>query len=177
MPFIKGRFHINPIAGQALEAAREAEAALLALEHAAQQERQRQGIGDGDGGSDAEDDASNRDAGASNAPNEGHIHRVEIEASELVPSHQGRAVRGYVARVHRQPVAPGQPGSSAQDYDSEGADSPQSGGSAFGSRQSYGGSRGTLRRGPNVASPETHVFADHRDLVSFLRDELAKDCK
>jgi len=136
MPFIKGRFHINPIAGQALEAAREAEAALLALEHAAQQERQRQSDGDGDGNSDAEGDASN---GNSGAPNEGPIHRVEIEASELVPSHQGRAVRGFVARVHRQRVVPGQSGSSAP--------------------------------------PDTHVFADHRDLVSFLRDELAKDCK
>ncbi len=33
MPFIRGRYHINAIAGEALEAAREAEAALLALEH------------------------------------------------------------------------------------------------------------------------------------------------
>jgi hypothetical protein len=139
MPFIKGRFHINPIAGQALEAAREAEAALLALEHAAQQERQRQNNGDGDGTSDTEGDASNRYADASNAPTDGPIHRVEIEASELVPSHHGRAVRGYVARVHRQPAAQGQSASSAP--------------------------------------PESHVFADHCDLVSFLRDELAKDCR
>jgi hypothetical protein len=185
MPFIKGRFHINPIAGQALEAAREAEAALLALEHAAQQERQRQAIGDGDGVSAGEGDASNRDTGA---PNEGPIHRVEIEASELVPSHQGRAVRGYVARVHRQPAAPGQPGSLTQhamasrysdaaQHDNNDEADPWNSGSAFGSRQSYGGSHGTLRRGSNAASPETHVFADHRDLVSFLRDELAKDSK
>jgi hypothetical protein len=136
MPFIKGRFHINPIAGQALEAAREAEAALLALEHAAQQERQRQANGDGDGNADADGGVSN---GNNSAPNEGPIHRVEIEASELVPSHQGRAVRGFVARVHRQPAAQGQSVSSAP--------------------------------------PESHVFADHRDLVSFLRDELAKDCR
>ncbi|HEY4950575.1 MAG TPA: hypothetical protein VIH88_09600 [Candidatus Acidoferrales bacterium] len=33
MPFIRGRYHINAIAGEALEAAREAEAVLLALEH------------------------------------------------------------------------------------------------------------------------------------------------
>ena len=136
MPFIKGRFHINPIAGQALEAAREAEAALLALEHAAQQERQRQGNDDGDGRDGYDANVSNSQA---SAPNDGPIDRVEIEASELVPSHQGRAVRGYVARVHRQPVAQGQSASSAP--------------------------------------PESHVFADHRDLVSFLRDELAKDCK
>ena len=37
MPFIRGRYHINAIAGEALEAAREAEAALLALEHDAEQ--------------------------------------------------------------------------------------------------------------------------------------------
>ena len=135
MPFIKGRFHINPIAGQALEAAREAEAALLALEQAARQDRQRESDGDA-----AINDASNDQTAA---PHDGPIHRVEIEASELVPSHSGRAVRGFVARVHRQPAAPVQPGSSAS----------------------------------SGASPETHVFADHRDLVSFLRDEFAKDCK
>ena len=37
MPFIRGRYHINAIAGEALEAAREAEAALLALQHDAGQ--------------------------------------------------------------------------------------------------------------------------------------------
>jgi hypothetical protein len=37
MPFIRGRYHINAIAGEALEAAREAEAALQALEHEAAQ--------------------------------------------------------------------------------------------------------------------------------------------
>jgi len=194
MPFIKGRFHINPIAGQALEAAREAEAALLALEHAAQQERQGDSYVAGDG--------------EANASNEGPIHRVEIEASELVPSHETglpgrrlgepgrsvRAVRGYVARVHRHPVAPGQPGSSARSDmparhgssaqremfaqgDNNGEDNGEADswprGGAFGSRHAYG----TSRSGSNNASPETHVFADHRDLVSFLRDELAKDCK
>ena len=149
MPFIKGRFHINPLAGQALEAAREAEAALLALEHAAQQERQ----GDSYGAGDAETGASSNHPGASNS---GPIHHVEIEASELVPTHQGRAVRGYVARVHRHPAT--QSGSYAQQDEFDTADSPP-------------------YRGAYAAAPETHVFADHRDLVSFLRDELAKDCK
>jgi hypothetical protein len=161
MPFIKGRFHINPIAGQALEAAREAEAALLALEHAAQQERQRQGDGDGDGNSDAESDASNSNNSAPNVPNAGPIHRVEIEASELVPSHQGRAVRGFVARVHREPALPSQGTASSQ----------------RGMPSRFGGSNVASRGDANGIPPETHVFADHRDLVSFLRDELAKDCK
>ena len=35
MPFINGRYHVNPAMGQALEAAREAEAALLALQRQA----------------------------------------------------------------------------------------------------------------------------------------------
>ena len=150
MPFIKGRFHINPIAGQALEAAREAEAALLALEHTAQQDRQRDGYGNGSDGDVSTDGA---------APHDGPIHRVEIEASELVPSHSGRAVRGFVARVHRQPAAPGQQG-----IDDDAASSNRAA-NAFAAQRS------------RVASPETHVFADHRDLVSFLRDEFAKDCK
>jgi hypothetical protein len=159
MPFIKGRFHINPIAGQALEAAREAEAALLALEHAAQQERQ----GDSYGAGDPETGASSNYAGATN---EAPIHRVEIEASELVPAHQGRAVRGYVARVHRHPAVPAQPGSYAQQDEFDTADSPP-----------YRGAYATAAPRSSNAAPETHVFADHRDLVSFLRDELAKDCK
>ncbi len=37
----------------------------------------------------------------------GPIHRVEIEAAELVPSSSGRAARGFVARVHRQPPSVG----------------------------------------------------------------------
>ena len=35
MPYIRGRYYMNPVVGDALEAAREAEAALQALEHAA----------------------------------------------------------------------------------------------------------------------------------------------
>jgi hypothetical protein len=29
----------------------------------------------------------------------------------------------------------------------------------------------------NASRPETHVFADHRDLVNFLRDEFPKHCR
>lgn len=134
MPFIRGRYHINPIAGEALEAAREAEAALLALEHAAQHGAEDQGDGF------AYDHATP-------APQaKGPIHRVEIEAAELVPSHSGRASHGYVAQVHRRSHAAGSTASAPDG----GADTK--------------------------SGSETHVFTDHRDLLGFLRDELAKDC-
>ena len=93
MPFINGRYHINPITGAALEAAREAEAAMLALQDHAHRNA-----------SDPTDDSA-PDASDANAP----IHHVEIEATELVPSHSGRTTRGFVARIHRtasQPPAP-----------------------------------------------------------------------
>ena len=79
MPFIRGRYHVNPIMGEALEAAREAEAAMLALER---------GSRDGhDGANHANDQA---DGFASPHPGEhatdraasAPIHRVEIEAAE-----------------------------------------------------------------------------------------------
>lgn len=70
MPFIRGRYHINAIAGEALEAAREAEAALLALEHDAEQ---------AGGDADAEDD----DLGSEAAAEKGPIHRVQIETAAL----------------------------------------------------------------------------------------------
>jgi hypothetical protein len=96
MPFVRGRYHINPTMGDALEAAREAEAALLALEQQARQER--------DSGKDEESpDGESTESG----PGTGPIHRVEIEAAELVPSSSGRAARGFVARVHRQPPSVG----------------------------------------------------------------------
>lgn len=140
MPFIRGRYHINPTMGEALEAAREAEAALLALE---QQARAQRGSGcdpdsDGDGESD--------DGGESTAaagPGAGPVHRVEIEAAAVVPSHSGRAARGFVARVHRSGTA-------------------QNG-------------TGRATRGALTSAPETHVFSDHRDLVNFLGDALAKE--
>ena len=120
MPFIRGRYHINPIVGAALEAAREAEAA------------HNRAVDQSDGFAYDDDQPS--------APEKGPIHRVEIEAAELVPSHSGRAHSGFVARVHRHPA-----GSAAA------ASTP-------------------------APAPETHVFSDHQDLVSFLRDEFDKDC-
>jgi hypothetical protein len=144
MPFINGRYYVNPIMGEALEAAREAEAALAALENRG---RQNSDARDGEPGNESGRE-SNGAATAPGADGNGPIHRVEIEAAELVPSHSGRAARGYVARVHRQPAA------IATQNRTAGFVPRAAGGS---------GNR------------ETHVFADHRDLVSFLRDELARD--
>lgn len=90
MPFINGRYHVNPIMGAALEAAREAEAAMLA----SQDHAQRNG--------DAADNADSTDADATNAPAAtAPVHRVEIEASEILPPHSGRATSGFIARIHR----------------------------------------------------------------------------
>jgi hypothetical protein len=152
MPFIRGRYHINPIAGEALEAARAAEAALSELEQEADGALADPADAQGDEGGEDDDEFS----GASQA-GAGPIHRVEIEAAELVPSHSGRAQRGFVARVHR-----------------EGSGAP--GVHAFGAPSS------PLLPGEHPSSayaphPETHVFAGHRDLVSFLRDAFAKDCR
>src|ERR1700677_3665478 len=104
MPFIRGRYHINPIAGEALEAARAAEAALSELEQEADSALADSADAQGDDGGEGDDEfgdgASQGDAGP--------IHRVEIEAAELVPSHSGRAQRGFVAHVHREGAgAPG----------------------------------------------------------------------
>jgi hypothetical protein len=142
MPFINGRYYVNPIIGQALEAAREAEAALASLENRAGQN------------SDAPDGQSQDELNGARGPQhgaaEGPIHRVEIEAAEMVPAHSGRAAHGYVARVHRH---------SAANSDADAANSlARSGGKA-------------------TSNPETHVFADHRDLLNFLRDELAKSAQ
>jgi hypothetical protein len=156
MPFIRGRYHINAIAGEALEAAREAEAALLALEHDAGQA----------GGQVNEEE--NETESASSA-DKGPIHRVEIEAAELVPSHSGRAQRGFVAHVHREAAQPGQ---GARDDFAGAGESPRA---RFASLRSP--RAGQLPTAGNASRPETHVFADHRDLVSFLRDEFAKHCE
>src|SRR5580698_11183043 len=135
MPFIRGRYHINAIAGEALEAAREAEAALLALEHDAAQV----------GGEENEHDD---EIGSASGADKGPIHRVEIEAAELVPSHSGRAQRGFVAHVHRGA------GSSSG---ASGADSPLP---------------GQLPSRGYAAKPETHAFVGHGDLLDFLKNEL-----
>ncbi len=156
MPFIRGRYHINPIAGEALEAAREAEAALLALQHDAGQA----------GGAEGEQDDG---AESANAADKGPIHRVEIEAAELVPSHSGRAQRGFVAHVHREAVDSGQ---GARGAFAGASDSPRARFASLRSPQA-----GQVPTAGNAARPETHVFADHRDLVSFLRDEFAKHCQ
>jgi hypothetical protein len=132
MPFIRGRYYINPIAGQALEAAREAEEALSALQRDQ---------------SNADGDDSTTDSRLGN--NNGPIHRVEIEAAEVVPSHSGRGQRGFVARVHRAP------------YASSGATS----------------GLGSLSQTnvPVSEKPETHAFSNQGDLVNFLQNEFAKD--
>ena len=155
MPFINGRYHINPIMGQALEAAREAEAALAALQQRASRDS-----------SDSSDDASRDDNCDPDDPTSsdalagpGPIHHVEIEASEIVPSSSGRAVRGFVARVHRLP-----------------ADARTANDGAASSTAVFPTSAAmkNLSPGSSAPPPETHVFADHRDLVNFLRDELAR---
>jgi hypothetical protein len=166
MPFIRGRYHITAVAGEALEAAREAEAALLTLEHEAGQVG---GYRDDEGDEGEEDSAS--DSG------KGPIHRVEIEAAELVPSHSGRAQRGFVAHVHREAVQPEQGGrgfvqSAANGNFIESGDGLRA---KFASLRSP--RAGQVPTAGNAARPETHVFADHRDLVSFLRDEFAKSCE
>jgi hypothetical protein len=148
MPFINGRYHVNPAMGQALEAAREAEAALLALQRQA-----RKNSADASATAPADDSADPDDPSSANADAEdaqagaGPIHHVEIETTEFVPSNSGRATRGFVARVHRAPAA----------ADARSAADPW---------QSAARS---------ASPPETHIFSDHGDLVNFLRDALAKD--
>lgn len=149
MPFIKGRYHINPVMGAALEAAREAEAALLELEQAAREGRRANG-------EDCEEDGTNGGNGTAVSP----VHRIEIEAAGLVPSHSGRGEAGFVARVHRR----------AAETNSDALDS--SDGKDYASPYRTGVS--TAGAGSTAASPETHVFSNHGDLIDFLRDELAK---
>lgn len=170
MPFIRGRYHINAIAGEALEAARAAEAALLALEHDAAQFGVQHDVED-----EHENEGDNADPEHASA--KGPIHRVEIEAAELVPSHSGRAQRGFVAHVHREPIQSAQGNRSAtqntaHSYSAGAEDASHAGIASLRSPQA-----GQLPTVGNASRPETHVFADHRDLVSFLRDEFAKTCK
>jgi len=148
MPFIRGRYHINPVLGEALEAAREAENALVALEQEEEHGKE-----------------SGKDASRGKAP----IHRVEIEAAELVPSHSGRAQRGFVAHVHRE-VGDEPSGSNARPAQPAAGDLRHAAPLQVRKPGQYPSSAYAPR-------PETHVFADYRDLVSFLRDQFAKDCK
>jgi hypothetical protein len=165
MPFIRGRYHINAIAGEALEAVRETEAALLALEREAGQAEGQEDDGSGDGD---EESVSGADKGP--------IHRVEIEATELVPAHSRRAQRGFVARVHREP---GQPEQGGRGFEQSAANG-NSIGSGAGPRARFASLRSPqaeqVPTAGNASRPETHVFADHHDLVDFLRDEFAKSC-
>lgn len=115
MPFIRGRYYINPIAGAAIERARDAE------DEAGPRYRDQ-----ADGTSDSGDELNDASP----------VRRIEIEATEIVPAASGRAQRGFVARVHRGVT---------------GTDAAATG-----------------------AGAETHVFADHRDLLGFLGGELGK---
>src|SRR5579864_812826 len=104
MPFIRGRYHINPIMGEALEAARDAEAALLALKQNSRRNgdsANRNDSNDQSGDYSGDDSSDNANARATVA--KGPVHRVEIEAAEMVPSHSGRGQRGYALRLHRLP--------------------------------------------------------------------------
>jgi hypothetical protein len=148
MPFIRGRYHINPIAGAALEAAREAEDALTALHEGHQ------------GNIESAGERTSTGVGSTKAP----IHRIEIEAAEVVPSHSGRAQRGFVARIHRAGIAPGSSAQSGADHDV--VDSPGTSGA-----QSKNNSQG----GGAAQPAETHVFAHHQNLTDFLRGEFEKD--
>ena len=197
MPYIRGRYYMNPVVGDALEAAREAEAALQALEHPAKVARGDRGEEDDAGASSSSGDGnyasggrasssganSNADAYAKSAP--GPIHRVEIEAAELVPAHSGRAQRGFVARIHRH--ANGNATNVAGDAGVRPAGTSRalanrelpaqftSGSSSSSSRNSA--MPDAARQGAMHPAPETHVFSNHNDLTNFLHDQFAEDCK
>jgi hypothetical protein len=143
MPFIRGRYHINPIMGEALEAARDAEAALLALK---QKSRRNGGAATGYDSNiqsaDDSDDQTSDNANARAIAPKGLIHRVEIEAAEMVPSHSGRGQRGYAMRLHRLPPQNGD-ASSDSDDDADSSANSYSGASGMPSRNasSTGGNR------------------------------------
>ena len=170
MPFIRGRYHINPILGEALEAARDAEAALLALK---QSGRRNGGSAPGYDSGYQSGDQSGNDFGDSAADNatarnsaaKGPVHRVEIEAAEMVPSHSGRGQRGYAMRLHRLPPPNSDAGSGFGDDSNSNANS-------YGSA-----SRLPLRNASSTGSAQsdTHIFANPDDMLDFLRAELAED--
>ena len=162
MPFIRGRYHINPILGEALEAARDAEAALLALK---QSGRRNGGGAPGYDSGYQSGDQSGNDSDDQTGDAKGPVHRVEIEAAEMVPSHSGRAQRGYAMRLHRLPVPNTDAGS---DFD----DGSDSGANSYGSASRLP-SRNALPTGS--AQSDTHIFSNPDDLLDFLRNELAND--
>ncbi|MGC2705300.1 MAG: hypothetical protein WA361_12355, partial [Candidatus Acidiferrales bacterium] len=98
--------------------------------------------------------------------------------------HSGRAQRGFVAHVHREAAVPSRSQSSGgPGYvgDASGAGGARGIASQPGAANGFGSVRsprpGQLPSGGYAARPETHVFADHRNLVNYLRDEFAKQCK
>jgi hypothetical protein len=164
MPFIRGRYHINPIMGEALEAARDAEAALLAPK---QNARRNGGATPGYDSNHQGGDDSAADAGdyARTSAAKGPVHRVEIEAAEMVPSHSGRGQRGYAMRLHRLPPPSSDAGS---DFDDGSDSNANSYGSTSRFRWRYAASAG-------AAQSDTRIFANPDDLLDFLRAELASD--
>jgi hypothetical protein len=84
MPFVGGKFYANPGYGKGVEDARAAETDA------------------GGVGSDDEDliGSATREGG------KGAVHRIVIEATEVVPAHTGRAQGGFVAHVHRATGGP-----------------------------------------------------------------------
>ena len=165
MPFIRGRYHINPVMGQALEAARQAEAALAALEQRARQNSASDQSGDqlgnhsgDDSGADSYGDDATGFRSAQGALAKGPVHRVEIEAAAIVPNHSGKGQRGFVARIHHAPPIPNVPAGTTSDADGDTDDWRDPGSSSAA-----------------APAPEIHVFADHGDLIDFLRDALASD--
>lgn len=152
MPFIRGRYYINPAYGAALEAAREAEEVRSSAERSERESKSASTTSGADG------------RGGQNEA-QGPIHRVEIEVAEVVPSHSGRAQRGFVARVHRASVTSGARANStaADDF----IDGPGSGART--------GSRAVQGNSVSTEAPEMHVFADPQNLADFLQGEFEKD--
>jgi hypothetical protein len=140
-PLVRGCYYMNSLAREAIEGARAAEDRLR-----------------GAGWSNDEDEKNGDSSSETDVDSRGPVHRVEIEATEVVPSATGQATRGYVARVPR--------GASSSDVGS--------GSARLGTASPPRNARPTSLKATADAGPETHVFSDHRDLVSLLGDELGK---
>ena len=192
MPFIKGRYHINPAMGEALEAARMAEAAMRLASLS-------RGSNATEGPLFFDDDSSDQADGfasphADDAPEPGPIHRIEIDLeglpgrrnerapeasargareiiepgrSDTVPVSTGRATRGFVARIHR--AAPTVSDVIPRSPDAVGATRNPS---STAVREIPHSVRDDSSQMGRLLPPETHVFSDHRDLLDFLRDQL-----